>query len=213
MTVTGPAFRIVGIGASMTAGTPGFFSPRERPPAGEGDERSQYAYWMRRARPEWEVLNRGMRGQRTDQILQRFEFDVLENRPEVMILMAGTNDLYQGLGLEKPLQNLKLMFEKAGHAGITSVAASIPPLNVAAQPLKKLILEFNQKLQAMTSEMGIVFCDIYRVMEDPSRPGFISRSPDDVHPDVEGYRKVGEAFVPAVEEALRRAGRLKAPAT
>ena len=193
----------------MTAGTPGFFSPRERPPAGEGDERSQYAYWMRELRPGWEILNRGMRGQRTDQILQRFDFDVLDNRPDCMILMAGTNDLYQGFGLQKPLQNLKAMFQKACQAGIASVSASIPPLNVAPQPLKELILEFNEKLQSLAGGMGIVFCDIYRVMEDPERPGFIPHSPDNVHPDVEGYRRAGEAFVPAVEEALRKAGKLK----
>ena len=51
--------RIVALGDSTTAGTPGFQSPLEAPPNGRGDETSQYAYWLMRAQPGWEVLNRG----------------------------------------------------------------------------------------------------------------------------------------------------------
>jgi len=201
------SLRVVGLGASMTAGTPGFYSPRERPPHGEGDEQSQYAYWMRRLRPSWEVLNRGMRGQRTDQILQRFTYDAVETEPDVLILMAGTNDLYQGFGLQAPLANLKVMLEQTLSSGRAVVSASIPPLNVASETLKKEILEFNHELKLMTGRMNIVFFDAYRLLEDPSRPGFIPDSPDDVHPGVEGYRKLGESLVPAVEAALERARR------
>ena len=51
------------------AGTPrAFSSPLEAPPDGRGDETSQYAYWLIRAHPEWDVLNRGVNGERSDQI-------------------------------------------------------------------------------------------------------------------------------------------------
>jgi hypothetical protein len=43
--------RIVALGDSTTAGTPGFQSPLEAPPNGRGDETSQYAYWLMRAQP------------------------------------------------------------------------------------------------------------------------------------------------------------------
>ena len=46
--------RIVALGDSTTAGTPGFKSPLEAPPDGRGDETSQYAYWLMRAHPEWD---------------------------------------------------------------------------------------------------------------------------------------------------------------
>ena len=38
--------KIVALGDSTTAGTPGFKSPLEAPPNGRGDETSQYAYWL-----------------------------------------------------------------------------------------------------------------------------------------------------------------------
>lgn len=191
--------RIVGLGASATAGTPGFYSPRERPPYGEGNEQSQYAYWMQKARPSWEVLNRGMRGQRTDQILMRFEYDVLDLSPDVLILMAGTNDLYQGYEPERAFENLHLMTGRAASAGIRVVLCSILPLNVASPEVKQKILRLNARVQDFAKGPDPAFCDIYRLMEDPRRPGFIADSPDDVHPNPAGYRRMGEALVPVVE--------------
>jgi len=191
--------RIAALGASATAGTPGFFSPRERPPAGEGNEQSQYAYWMKNLRPEWEILNRGMRGQRTDQILMRFDYDVLDLHPEVMILLAGTNDLYQGFPPARALDNLKTLCQRARVAGIRTVLATLLPLNLGTPEVKQEILTLNLGIRELAAGKDIALADLYRVMEDPRHPGFIAGSPDEVHPDVAGYRRMGEALVPVVE--------------
>jgi hypothetical protein len=60
----GSKLTIAAMGDSTTAGTPGWKSPVEAPPNGEGDERSQYAYWLMRAHSNWVVLNRGVNGSR-----------------------------------------------------------------------------------------------------------------------------------------------------
>src|SRR3954466_3258451 len=90
------AIRIVALGDSTTAGTPAFRSPIEAPPAGSGDEQSQYAYWLMRAHPEWDVRNRGVNGERTAEIAMRFDRDVAGARPTVVIVIGGVNDIYQG---------------------------------------------------------------------------------------------------------------------
>ena len=84
------------MGDSTTAGTPGWKSPVEAPPNGEGDERSQYAYWLMRAHSNWLVLNRGVNGERSDQILARFDRHVMEAKPAAVVIIAGVNDIYQG---------------------------------------------------------------------------------------------------------------------
>jgi len=66
---------IAAIGDSTTAGTPGFKSPLEAPPDGAGNVESQYAYWLMMRRPDWRVLNRGVNGERSDQIRLRFARD------------------------------------------------------------------------------------------------------------------------------------------
>src|SRR3954466_10026654 len=86
---------IVGMGDSTTAGTPAFKSPREAPPRGSGDETSQYAYWLMKAHPEWDVINQGINAQRSDVIAERFETDVIALKPAVVVILAGMNDCCQ----------------------------------------------------------------------------------------------------------------------
>src|SRR5213079_89870 len=95
--------RIVAMGDSTTAGTPAFKSPREAPPRGSGDETSQYAYWLMNAHSEWEVINQGVNAQRSDVIAARFDDDVIKLDPDVVVIIAGVNDVYQG----RPAQHVK----------------------------------------------------------------------------------------------------------
>jgi lysophospholipase L1-like esterase len=48
-----------------------------------------------KAASEWVVLNRGINGQRSDEIRARFERDVIQNRPAAIVIIAGVNDIYQ----------------------------------------------------------------------------------------------------------------------
>src|SRR6266545_5112304 len=84
---------IVALGDSTTAGTPGFMSPIESPPDGAGNVESQYAHWLMQAHADWRVLNRGVNGERSDQIRARFERDVLRARPDAVVIVAGVNDV------------------------------------------------------------------------------------------------------------------------
>src|ERR1041384_5708910 len=103
------AATIVALGDSTTAGTPGFQSPIEAPPDGRGDVESQYAYWLMKTHPDWRVLNRGVNGQRTDQIRARFEHDVLLAKPNAVVIIAGVNDVYQGRGADAVTHELESM--------------------------------------------------------------------------------------------------------
>ena len=123
--------RIVALGDSTTAGTPGFWSPLEAPPAGRGDETSQYSWWLMQAHPEWNVMNRGVNGERSDQIRARFARDVLDVKPALVIIIAGVNDIYQGRSAGDVIEELQAMYEAASHAGIRVVAGSIVPFNTA----------------------------------------------------------------------------------
>ena len=109
--------RIVALGDSTTAGTPGFRSPLEAPPSGAGDLTSQYAWWLMQAHPGWEVLNRGVNGERTDQIRARFDRDVLDAAPSVVIIIAGVNDVYQGRAAAEVIEQLRGMYDTATAAG------------------------------------------------------------------------------------------------
>lgn len=191
---------IVALGDSTTAGTPGFRSPREDPPEGSGDPESQYAYWILERHPEWRVLNRGIAGERSDQILKRFESDVSAENPDIVIILAGVNDLYQGYPPEWIESELDRMYQLAAGAGIQVVACSILPYDGAGPTVLASMREVNEWIRTRSAELGLAYCDTYRAVEDPSRPGKLSGTTDGFHPDVEGYRKIGEAITETLEK-------------
>jgi len=190
---------MVGLGDSTTAGTPGFRSPLEAPPNGRGDVESQYAYWMMNAHPDWLVLNRGINGQRSDEIRSRFAQDVLRERPDYVIILAGVNDIYQGRTPAAIERNLASMYDEAVAGSIVPVAASVLPFNVASAGESAAIRDLNRWIEATSAARRILFCDAHRVVEDPRNPDRLAGSPDGLHPDVAGYRRIGEALARTIE--------------
>ena len=104
---------IVALGDSTTAGTPQFKSPIEAPPSGRGDEKSQFAYWLMQAHPDWRVLNRGVNGETADDIEARFDRDVLKASPSVVIVIAGVNDVYGGREPADVTRVLRSIYDRA----------------------------------------------------------------------------------------------------
>lgn len=96
-------------------------------PLGTGGD----ADWLRWADPDgrFELLaNAGVPGDRTDQVLARVEQQVLAHRPAWATVLAGTNDIAQGVGAEPIIFNLTRIYDALAAAGIRFVAITIPPL-------------------------------------------------------------------------------------
>lgn len=193
---------IVGLGDSTTAGTPAFASPVEYPPVGRGNPESQYSYWVMKARPEWTVLNRGVNGERTDHIRARFARDVEAEKPNVVIILAGVNDAYQGRPIEATKRDLMWMYRRAKTLGIVPVAATVLPFSRATPAQSERIERLNQWIREAAAREKIPFCDTARAASDPKDPRRLKASPDGLHPDAATYRAVGEALVKTLTEAL-----------
>jgi lysophospholipase L1-like esterase len=209
MEATQPArVRIVAMGDSTTAGTPAFKSPREAPPDGSGDETSQYAYWLMKAHPEWDVVNQGINAQRSDVIAARFDQDVLSKKPAVVVIIAGVNDVYQGRPAQHVKDQLAAMYRRAHDAGIAVVAGTIIPYNVATPDQNARMHDINDWIRTQArADPGVVFVDTRAAVAAPGDPDRLASSPDGLHPDAAGYRKMADAIRPAVEQALRPAKR------
>jgi len=199
-----PTYRtIVALGDSTTAGTPGFQSPIEAPPDGRGDVTSQYAYWLMNTHPEWRVLNRGVNGQRTDQIHARFDPDVLEARPHAVVIIAGVNDIYQGRSAAAVTRELEGMYDIARAAAIPIAAGTIIPFNTATPDQNARMHAVNDWLRGYCARAArIVFCDTRAAVSAPGAPDRLVSSPDGLHPSPEGYRLMAIALEPAIRRAL-----------
>jgi lysophospholipase L1-like esterase len=195
--------RLVGLGDSTTAGTPGFLSPLEAPPNGSGNPESQYAYWMMNRHPDWTVLNRGINGQRTDEILARFDRDVVREKPDWVIILAGVNDVYQGNPIELIKDNLVALYRKSLSAGIRTVACTILPYNTASNHECARIRELNEFIHGAASRFELVFCDTNRAVADPIHPDRLRNSPDGHHPDASGYQSIATALLQVIEKQFK----------
>jgi acyl-CoA thioesterase I len=205
------ALTIVALGDSTTAGTPGFRSPLEAPPNGAGNVESQYAYWLAKAHADWMVLNRGVNGERSDQIRARFRRDAADARPDVVVVIAGVNDVYQGRSAESVERELEAIYEAARAARIAVVAGSILPYDAAAAGANARMHSVNDWIRAYAAGHAdsMVFCDTRAAVAAPGQPDRLVSSPDGLHPSPDGYRRMAAALEPAIRTALAKARALR----
>jgi lysophospholipase L1-like esterase len=188
---------IVCLGDSTTAGTPGFLSPLEAPPDGRGDERSQYAYWLTERHPEWRVLNRGVNGERSDEIAARFERDVLGARAQAVVIIAGVNDVYQNRPAAAVIGQLDAMYVRALTEGVSVVAGTIAPYNTATPEQNRTMHEINAWIAARArADAGVTCVDTRAAVAAAGDPDRLAGSPDGLHPDADGYRRMADALEP-----------------
>jgi lysophospholipase L1-like esterase len=182
-----------------------FRSPIESPPDGEGDERSQFAYWLRLAHPDWTVLNRGVNGERSDEIARRFDRDVIAHSPAVVVILAGVNDVYQGRAATEVTGCLRAMYERARHAGIAVIAGTIVPYNTATSTQNLQMRIVNDWIaDESRRDPNVIAVDTRRVVADPANADRLAGSPDGLHPDIDGYQRMAEALAPGISQHLAR---------
>ena len=182
-----------------------FKSPIESPPAGEGDEQSQFAYWLQRAHPEWQVLNRGVNGERSDEIERRFERDVIAHSPRVVVIIAGVNDVYQGRDASYVTGRLRAMYDLARAAGIGVVAGTIVPYDTATAGQNDQMHAVNAWIaEEARRDSNVVAVDTRLAVAAADNPDRLAGSPDGLHPDIEGYRRMADVLEPAIARHLQR---------
>jgi len=118
-------------------------------------------------------INRGIAGQTTPQMLIRFRQDVINLKPKVVVILAGTNDIAENTGpstLEMIMDNIKSMAELAKANGIKVILCSVLPVydypwNPGLNPVEK-ISSLNKMIQTYAEENGLLYLDYYSAMVD-----------------------------------------------
>ena len=170
--------------------------------------------WINK-RPEFfkgkPYVNRGISGQTTPQMLLRFRQDVIDLRPKVVVILAGTNDIAGNTGpstIRMIADNIFSMAELAKANGIKVVLSStLPaydyPWKPGLEPAEKIIT-LNQLLKTYADLNGVVYLDYFSAMVD-ERKGLPKKyANDEVHPTVAGYAVMEPLVETAITEALNK---------
>jgi len=159
--------------------------------------------------PKKSYVNRGIGGQTTPQMLVRFRSDVINLHPRAVIILAGTNDLYNRSG-DEPVDdivgNIKSMAELARFHDIQVILASILPVcgDVVERRLPSKILEINKLLSDYASENGIVYLDYFEALVGSD--GLLKQelTTDCLHISQAGYMIMAPLAEAAIQKTLQQ---------
>ena len=161
-------------------------------------------------------VGRGISGQTTPQMLIRFRADVVDLKPKVVVILAGTNDIAENTGpmTDGEIQaNLMSMAEIAKANGIRVVFSSILPVSayhIAPNGVPQTIQRPMARIRALNEWMKKyaaagqhVYLDYFSAMTDANGLLREELSGDDLHPNNAGYAIMGPLADAAVKQALR----------
>ena len=161
-------------------------------------------------------VGRGISGQTTPQMLVRFRPDVIDLKPRVVVILAGTNDIAGNTGPmtnEEIQGNLMSMAQLAKANGIRVVLASIQPVSAyhtsptgtpqtTLRPMDR-IRAINEWMKTYAAAEGHVYLDYFSAMVDAKGLLREDLSSDDLHPNATGYAIMGPLADAAIKQAMR----------
>jgi lysophospholipase L1-like esterase len=140
------------------------------------------------------IVDRGISGQTSAQVLGRFYADVVSLRPKVVHILVGTNDASGATGpttLGDYQANITAMVDIAQASGIAVVLGAIPPAAGSPRPAgtdpSLRVVEMNRWLSTFAHDRKIRFVDYYSAVAGPGRAYRPDLSNDGVHPNATGY--------------------------
>lgn len=163
-----------------------------------------------------QVINAGVGGNNTNNLLERLDKDVLMQNPDLVVLMVGTNDMLNSNKMnsyEVYDKNLKELVFKLKKEGFEIVLMSPPPVDsiyLFERHGKKMFTETpNVKMAAVrqivsqiANDNNLKFIDLFQVFKEMKLPKhnedlFFKNSKnsnkrDGVHPTDLGYQFIGE---------------------
>jgi lysophospholipase L1-like esterase len=138
--------------------------------------------------------------------LARFKGLTSTGRYSVVLIMEGTNDLYDRDDRIFPaaIDGLRQMIRDAKGRSIRPYLATIPPMNPSAcVPVCRglpwsLVAGFDDQVRGLAATEGVTLVDVYQGFG--GNMGYIG--PDGLHPSPEGYAKIADLFFTAIKSTL-----------
>jgi lysophospholipase L1-like esterase len=163
--------------------------------------------------PAKNYINRGISGQTTSQMLLRFRQDVVNLDPELVVMLAGTNDIAGNTGaisIEDIEGNITSMAELARAHNVALILSSVTPVNNYTSASQRFfadrppseILRLNEWMKAYCASTNCYYLDYFDSMVDGS--GLLKRalSEDGLHPNDAGYKIMAPLAQSAIDKTM-----------
>ncbi|MCX6624299.1 MAG: SGNH/GDSL hydrolase family protein [Acidobacteria bacterium] len=212
------ADRLVALGDSVTWGVRGDGSVKAADTFAAVLERG-----LRKSAPGAHVVNAGIGGNNSAQMLARLDHDVLAYHPKLVILMAGLNDAaYVDAGpkartgpripLAEYSANLREIIRRVRAAGGEVLLATPNPMTprypfasfgwYQGKDINSGLVPYVEAVRAVSRELQVRLVDVYR--DYTSWRGYQATLPDGIHPDPKGHAFVAARLLPECRKALAK---------
>jgi lysophospholipase L1-like esterase len=163
--------------------------------------------------PDRAFVNRGISGQITSEMLGRLKADVIDLRPSVVVILAGTNDLARGIPLTHIEDNLLMIGDLCDTYHIKVVYASVLPVSDYHKGDNKsyertpgrppvFIKALNEWLESFCVNRHHVYLNYWSAMVDAKGELKEDLADDGLHPNAKGYRIMAPLALDAIQKAV-----------
>ena len=155
-------------------------------------------------------LCKGIGGETTGNMLKRFSRDVLDNNPQVVAILAGTNDIAQNDGVyvtaEQISTNIFYMAKMAQEKGIKVILCSLLPSSGYKWSSNTTpavsVPQLNTLIEEWAANNGCEYVDYFSLFVQADGALDPKFSGDNCHPNTEGYYIMEQAIMPILESML-----------
>jgi len=160
-----------------------------------------------------DFVNRGISGQITGEMLGRMAADVINLKPRVVVVLAGTNDIARGVPVSAIKNNLTMIADLADFNGIRPLFASILPVSdyhknvnpryeMSRTRPPATIVALNAWLRQFCAQRGYGYVDYFSSMVDSAGYLQADLADDGLHPNGKGYRVMAPIALDGIDRAL-----------
>jgi lysophospholipase L1-like esterase len=185
--------KIVALGDSLTVGETGF---------SDSDESASYPKYLETLAKQHltslqsgvkvNVLNRGINGDLTSGMLERFSRDVVDEKADYVVILGGTNDLGWGFDPAIIAHNLTTMYDATLNKSIAPVACSVPSI-LGFDALIPTRLQLNRMIRTEAEKRSVPFVDFFTATADPQTNRLSEDySADGLHLNTKGYQQMAK---------------------
>ncbi|MFW2367737.1 MAG: GDSL-type esterase/lipase family protein [Desulforhopalus sp.] len=163
------------------------------------------------------VSNFGIGGDTTQGMLSRFYPEVIQIKPDYVLIMGGTNDLRWDWEVKVILGNIFSMSFQARYHGITPVIGLPMPVDIATaskqdfspplcgyERLAEMLTDLNKKLKTYAADSEIPVIDLhYPFLKDDHKADSTMFLDDGLHPNQKGHQLIADTIIISFRELFR----------
>lgn len=132
--------------------------------------------------------------------IARIRTTLVQHRPEIVLLMMGTNDLLVPDGVERGILGLRQIIAeiRAPEFNARVVLATIPPQRPDPRRFPHLVPVLNDRIRQLATQENIPLADVYEAMKDDL--SLIGE--DNLHPTPAGMDVIAKVFFDTIKAKL-----------